>query len=445
MKLQYLSSTGAVVQLSSQTLTAEKGVTQYLVQNDPAVIAHIYAPDQMTASRAETLNTMLRTSPLNQPPMFTWVQALLYVDNNIAGFISRRLPPTVDIFDVVQSISGTSAVTDWDQKTRYEIARTIMTGVQRLHSRGHCLGALRRKTIVLTDNDAVWFTNCAQYAINANLDAVIKRLPFYTAPELQTEQSQVALPTHDLFSVVTLVFQLLMDGQHPFVGSRITGQSDTPNAQALTCIRDGVFPYVSNGLYVAPPHAPEFGRLPRALQRLFVRTYIDGHHDPKLRPSATEWTEALDKALQSLVRCTQNPDHWYPKTLTHCPMCTQAKKQPAPTAVPRQIPMPVMASAQQSTATSSTETTTKTVMAKPQPLFNLWVFYSMAANIGGHYLALAVPVVFQLLAIGLAARAHNFFRQPNPLTLWERVLTWLSISAALVQIYRQISWLLEVF
>lgn len=49
------------------------------------------------------------------------------------------------------------------------------------------------------------------------------------------------------------------------------------------------------------------------LKKLFDKAFIDGLHNPSIRPSAAEWEDALIKTCD-LVQPCQNPDcqaHWY--------------------------------------------------------------------------------------------------------------------------------------
>lgn len=69
------------------------------------------------------------------------------------------------------------------------------------------------------------------------------------------------------------------------------------------------------------------------LKKLFDRAFIDGLHNPMMRPSAAEWEDALVKTAD-LVQPCQNPKceaHWYVfdnTTKPKCPFCgTEYKGQ----------------------------------------------------------------------------------------------------------------------
>ena len=69
------------------------------------------------------------------------------------------------------------------------------------------------------------------------------------------------------------------------------------------------------------------------LKELFNKTFIDGLHNPALRPTADEWEQALLKTVDLMQPC-QNPNCWYKwfvfdnSTKPKCPFCgTEYKGQ----------------------------------------------------------------------------------------------------------------------
>jgi hypothetical protein len=65
------------------------------------------------------------------------------------------------------------------------------------------------------------------------------------------------------------------------------------------------------------PLAPPVDFLPDGIQRLFVRAFTDGAHNPSRRPSAAEWRAAL----QGLQVRTCVRGHQLPVETPHCPWC----------------------------------------------------------------------------------------------------------------------------
>ncbi|MGH7225803.1 MAG: hypothetical protein ACRELF_21500, partial [Gemmataceae bacterium] len=142
----------------------------------------------------------------------------------------------------------------------------------------------------------------------------------YTPPELQgVAFAEVdRLPQHDDFALAVLVFQLLMQGIHPFAGS-CAGEPDSIAAR----IAAGHWPYTwMRSSPVQPsPHAPPWFTLPPSVQDLLRRCFEDAHAEPDLRPTAEQWRQALEQAEQELTTCALEPQHLYHRGLDRCPWC----------------------------------------------------------------------------------------------------------------------------
>ncbi|HET7092644.1 MAG TPA: hypothetical protein VFI22_04175, partial [Thermomicrobiales bacterium] len=143
--------------------------------------------------------------------------------------------------------------------------------------------------------------------------------PEYTAPELQGKglAETRRTPEQDRFALGVLLYQLLMEGNHPF---RVlwTGAGEPPPLEAS--IRQGAFPYGSGHQLVAPPPGtPGIDSLHPGLAVLFRRCFVDGHRDPSARPTAEEWSRAIAEAERTLRACGRG--HYYDGRLTTCPYC----------------------------------------------------------------------------------------------------------------------------
>ena len=131
----------------------------------------------------------------------------------------------------------------------------------------------------------------------------------------------------DLHSLAVLIYEYLLL-RHPLRGPR--SFSDDPNLDDFLCMGP-------KALFIEDPKDPS--NRPRGLEltirdlgpeleKLFLRAFVDGLHDPNERPTAMEWEKALVKTWDLLHPC-ENPScaaKWF---VLHdlsrpvCPFCGQ--------------------------------------------------------------------------------------------------------------------------
>jgi RNA polymerase subunit RPABC4/transcription elongation factor Spt4 len=134
-------------------------------------------------------------------------------------------------------------------------------------------------------------------------------------------------PEHDRFGLGVLIFQMLMEGNHPFRAQWL-GSDDPPPVEDR--IRDGAWPYAYKPIQsIAPPRGgPGLDTLHPSLAKLVRQCFVEGYINPRARPLPEEWEEALNIAEDALVAC--NLGHLYSRHLSRCPVCqAQADAQRA--------------------------------------------------------------------------------------------------------------------
>lgn len=209
-------------------------------------------------------------------------------------------------------------------------ARNLATAVRALHRRGYVMGDVNESNILVADTAMVTLVDTDSFQVkepgSGRVHHCIVGSPLFTPREMQGVDFSVVerREEHDLFGLGVLLFQLLMEGTHPFQ-VRFTGSGEPPELVEL--IRDGRFPHgVGSAMWQPPPLAPPFGMLDTRLRGLFTRCFVNGHHDPQARPTADEWREKLVEAVDILVLCKVNPNHRYWPHVKKCPWCERAAK-----------------------------------------------------------------------------------------------------------------------
>lgn len=82
------------------------------------------------------------------------------------------------------------------------------------------------------------------------------------------------------------------------------------------------------GIPLAKKGVLSYKILTTSLQNLTERSCIQGLHDPKMRPSAKEWIDALSCSLDELYQCSDCRNyypypHWLESRFRYCPFCGQ--------------------------------------------------------------------------------------------------------------------------
>ena len=146
-------------------------------------------------------------------------------------------------------------------------------------------------------------------------------VPLFQPPELYGADlsKQVRTPNHDAFGLAVLIFQLLLQGRHPFAG-RYLGPGDMPIERAIPEHRFAFSRNAASYQMERPPNALGLGILTPDVAELFESAFAPDAATRK-RPSAAVWAAALDGLKTSLARCPRNASHEYVKTLQSCPWC----------------------------------------------------------------------------------------------------------------------------
>ncbi|BCM92271.1 hypothetical protein IAD21_04150 [Abditibacteriota bacterium] len=231
---------------------------------------------------------------------------------------------------------------DW---RRYiHISTRLARAVRRMHLAGLAHSDLSNRNVLIDPQTGT--------AVIIDIDSlVVPRIyppdvlgtPGYIAPEvLATQNLEVTDPDRNLPSMLTdrhalavLIYEYLL-GRHPLRGPKVnsvksaeedeqlsmgeralwiehpTDQSNRPKDPAFLKV-----PYTQTGPFLAP---------------LFVRAFVEGLHDPDLRPDAGEWERALVKTTDLLYPCP-NPScqsRWFvfDPAQKRCPWCNTQVKGP---------------------------------------------------------------------------------------------------------------------
>lgn len=263
---------------------------------------------------------------------FAWPLDLLLtteVKPQLAGFLMPRVSGMRPIIDFYNPKTRRAQCPLFDYFYLHRAARNLAGAVSGLHTRGYVIGDVNESNILLTDTALVTLVDLDSIQVRDPETGVMYRCPVgkpeFTPPELQGQPFADIdrTPEHDVFGLAVLIFQLLMEGTHPFAG--VYQLPGDPPAIADR-IASGHFPYSGRKVPYSPMKvAPAFEILHPNLQKLFIRCFEDGHSNPKARPDAQTWKQALMEAEAALVTCSLNEQHRYGNHLTQCPWCLRTQ------------------------------------------------------------------------------------------------------------------------
>jgi DNA-binding helix-hairpin-helix protein with protein kinase domain len=311
------------------------------VAEDPKVAAKLY--HRPSVEREHKLQAMLRNPP-HQPKThlaIAWPTELLYRQGRFVGFLMPNVAGNEPLVNVYNPLRRKQRQPNFTWRHLHRTAFNLAVAVEGIHGRGHVIGDVNESNILVHPHALVTLVDTDSFQILGEQGALYRCLvgkPEYTPPELQGVNFHqcVRRAEHDHFGLAVLLFQLLMEGFHPFAGVLRTPDPALSRID-LHCIKMGIFPYANPRAAGPPPAAPPFSLLHPALQQLFCTCFVDGHRNPACRPTMRQWQETLEQCETALIVCAANPNHVYSDHLAECPWCRRAGGQPIALAVQRPL------------------------------------------------------------------------------------------------------------
>lgn len=247
-----------------------------------------------------------------------------------------------------------------DQKgnwlTTLHMCIKIARAVRRLHAAGLAHSDLSYNNVLVDPiTGSACIIDADELVVPGKYDAGVIGTPDFIAPEvLETRSLPVGDPNKKLPSITTdrhalavLIYMYLLN-RHPLRGGKVW-DVDPAKDEELSMGKNALFiEHPTDKTNRVKVKDLEKSQLPQGnpkklpyticgpyLTALFNRAFIDGLHNPMLRPSAAEWEDALVKTCDLVQPCqnAQCEHQWYVfdnSTKPCCPFCGQAYKGQLP-------------------------------------------------------------------------------------------------------------------
>lgn len=303
----------------------------YRVKGRSNLLAKIYDPAPRP-NYNHKLAWMMSHPPHNptqalEHASLAWPLGLLYdARRRLAGYSMVYIHTAVPILEVFNPRRRLETLPQFDRRYLHRAARNLAAALGALHRSGYVAGDINESNVLVTASALVTLIDTDSFQVLEQRDhrSIVHYCPVgkleYTPPELQGKSLErfLRLPEQDAFALGVLIFQLLMEGNHPFRAQWL-GSGEPPPVEAR--IAQGGFPYMASPpCPVRPPkNAPQLHLLHPEVSELVLRCFIDGYRNPARRPSPEMWEHAIARAEKCLIRCGKG--HFYSNHLSACPRC----------------------------------------------------------------------------------------------------------------------------
>lgn len=271
-------------------------------------VVKLYAPHECTPQREQQLRAITtRYNVVNGDPyweeLFAWPEKVA-VSPRLgvrSRYISGRL--SLDHYFFSSSFRRMSLDQRGNWLGRVAVAIKIARAVGRVSNNGLCLSDLsERNTLVDPLKGDVTLVDCESLVLPGALPAVVLGTHEYMAPELVSGREREPSVRTDRHALAVLLYRWLLN-RHPLLGPK--RHSDDPEIDDRLALGE-------EALYVEHPadssnKPPQMSvttdALTPRLRDLFRVVFVEGLRQPDVRPSASQWEEALIELFDRIIPC----------------------------------------------------------------------------------------------------------------------------------------------
>ena len=259
-------------------------------------------------------------------PLDTLHSALPASVDNTVGFLMHNTGDMKSVVECFNPGRRKRHFPHYTYKHLCAVAINIAVAVDAVHDGNYVIGDINESNIMINDNGLVTLIDTDSFQVFDQSDGTIYRSPVgkpeYTPRELQGHSfDQVDRDVyHDRFGLGMIIYQLLMEGHHPYSG-RYTGGAEPPAIEGN--IARGHFLHCENRVVplVDGPGYMRWETLDESIRNLFGLCFETGHDRRTVRPAPDMWEKTITQAVGSLAGCPQNDQHLHFIHNQVCPWC----------------------------------------------------------------------------------------------------------------------------
>lgn len=205
-------------------------------------------------------------------------------------------------------------------KKRYQIICNLFSSLREIHLAGLIFTDLSPNNIMVHNKqNQIVFIDTDNTRRRTDLYNGVLGTPGYMAPEVyrsvdidEAQKNKInsnllsrsgrLSPETDVFSAAIIAFQILTL-QHPFIGDVIENGTPEDEEAALEIKTDYIFKENTTNTSSYGLTSKFEDITTEEIRKLFYRTFVTGKENPALRPTAEEFLEAFQNALDAIVVC----------------------------------------------------------------------------------------------------------------------------------------------